>query len=151
MTKEIIMKVGKRFITGVESDESKLLAQEEVGVFDLVHPPQVPNEDFMFDSDMHTQFVTMCLPQDMTLASLEHSQDLSPLNANFHRAPPTYLITGECDAFKRDSETMYAKLLNEAVETQLIIHPGQIHNTLLLYPLMNDGENPAVTVGLLCQ
>jgi len=119
------------------------------GVFDLAHPPQTPNDDFMFNPHIHKQFVTMCLPQHMTLASLEHSQELSPLNADFRHAPPTYLITGECDAFKEDSEKMYTKLLHEGVKAELIIHPGQIHNTMLLYPLMNDGENPAVTVGRL--
>ncbi len=38
---------------------------------------------------------------------------------------------------------MHAKLRRDKVATELIILPGQIHNSLLLYPLMNDGDNPA--------
>jgi acetyl esterase len=121
------------------------------GVFDLAHSPQTPNDDFMFNLHIHRQFVTMCLPEGMALVSLKKNHDLSPLNADFHQAPPTYLITGEHDAFKQDSEKLYAKLLNDDVKVKLITQPGQIHNTLLLYPLMSDGENPAITVGLLCQ
>lgn len=141
-------------ITAKSHQDSELNISKQIivsGVFDLTHPPQTSKDDFMFNPNTHAQFVAMCTPDDMSLASLGHKHDLSPIASDFHYAPTTYLITGECDAFKQDSEKMYAKLLHEGVEVQLIIHPGQIHNTLLLYPLMSDGENPAITVGRLCQ
>lgn len=112
------------------------------GVFDLLHSPE-NNNDFMYDALIHKQFVELCLPENAALESETFMSQYSPLAIHFQGAPPTYLITGEHDAFRKDAENMYAKLKHELVTTELTILPGLIHNSLLLYPLMDDGDNPA--------
>jgi acetyl esterase len=117
------------------------------GVFDLGNPPVKQGEDFMFDPATHKKFVELCLPDGKTISAIKDDPLCSPLAANLHGLPKTFLVAGECDVFKADTEKMAKKLKESGVAVTTTIIPGQIHNTLLLYPVMGDNQNPAEVAG----
>lgn len=136
-------------IRSCKDNELKIKYQVIIsGVFNLAQPPLTAGEDFMFSPSTHLKFVEMCLPEGGKIHDLDRLQ-FSPLtiNKDISQLPSVYLITSDCDVFQADSEAIYHMLKRKGVDVEISIIPGQIHNTLLLFPIMGDGKNPAVLAG----
>lgn len=119
------------------------------GVLNIAQLPEDRDEDFMFDPLVHLQFIKMLLPEGQGVEILTSNPLYCPIpnGSVLQNLPVTRLIAGECDVFRRDSELACQRYSKAGVDVGLIILPGQIHNSLLLYPVMADGKDPAVVAG----
>lgn len=100
--------------------------------------------DFMAPISMQELFINFSKPDGMVDLK---DPSFSPYFDDLKGLPPTVLISGGCDSLMPDMRAMAKKLSAAGVKVEEIIIPGQIHNTMLLYPLLGDGLNPASVAG----
>lgn len=73
------------------------------------------------------------------------SPEYSPLFAeDFKSLPETFIIVGEFDGVRADSEALYLKLKDQGVKANKIILPGQTHNNILFYRASGEEDDAAL-------
>lgn len=78
---------------------------------------------------------------DKDLTQPEYSPLFATSFANF---PETFIIVGEFDGIRSDSEALYERLLKEHVKVSKIVLLGQTHNNILFYKTCGDDNDAAV-------
>lgn len=106
------------------------------------HYQEQTDQDFMAPKSQQHFFNSLYLSKKEKNLKAPH---LSPLFADLKKLPPSLLITGEYDALMPESLAYHHALKNAGVDSSLIINPGHIHNTTLLFDkCLGDGQDPAL-------
>jgi acetyl esterase len=86
------------------------------------------------------------LPKFWGIADKDLRQpEYSPLFAkDFKGFPETYIMVGEFDGVRSDSEALYTKLLQQGVSVKKTILPGQTHNNIGFNKICGDEHDAAV-------
>jgi|GEM_PF-2607759 len=140
----------------VKTNDFPIAAQLLIsGVFNLSSDAETINApfcgqsalDFMSDTDVGAFVMKQCLPEHITDATLKQPE-YSPYYDKLSDLPPTILIAGGCDSLMPSTVAMHKKMEGAGVSTEMIINDvGDIHNTFLLWGLIGDGQDPAITAG----
>ncbi len=103
-------------------------------------------QDAMLNLKMQEQYRALYTSKRFNLNDPIHS----PLYISNHlcsKMPSTTIICGEFDGLRNDSHAYYNKLKENGTNVNIIVEPGQIHNSMLLFNIMPDGKDPAVIIG----